>query len=105
MSGCGQHRPNAAMTADDVVTFGAGYHGACSCAPNRYQAVPSQRALGMGNVPRAVAGGRRAVVRPVLTISDASQDAVRQARKTSRSARLSPQPASPSRNLAMLIQV
>jgi len=32
------------MTADDVVTFGAGYHGACSCAPNRYQAVPSQRA-------------------------------------------------------------
>jgi hypothetical protein len=38
-------------------------------------------------------------------MSDASQDAVRQARKTSCSARLSPQPASPSRNLAMLIQV
>jgi hypothetical protein len=37
------------MTADNVVTFGAGYHGACSCAPNRYQAVPSQRAIEMGN--------------------------------------------------------
>ena len=42
---------------------------------------------------------------PVFIISDASQDAVRQAHKTNRSVRLSPQPASPSRNLAMLIQV
>jgi len=42
---------------------------------------------------------------PSSSISDAAQDAVRQARKTSRTARLSPQPASPSRNLAMLIQV
>jgi len=41
----------------------------------------------------------------LLIISDASQDAVRQACKTSRGARLSAQPASPSRNLAMLIQV
>jgi hypothetical protein len=46
----GQQRPNAAMTADNVVTFGAGDHGACSGEPNRYQAVPRQRAIGMGNV-------------------------------------------------------
>jgi hypothetical protein len=39
----GQHRPNASMT------LGAGDHGAGSRAPNRYQAVPSQRAIGMGN--------------------------------------------------------
>jgi hypothetical protein len=46
----GQHRPNAAMTADNVVTVGAGFHRACSCEPNRCQAVPPQRAIGMGNV-------------------------------------------------------
>lgn len=40
-----------------------------------------------------------------LLLATPSQDAVRQARKTSRGARLSAQPASPSRNLAMLIQV
>src|SRR5882762_5096438 len=40
----GQHRPNASMT------LGAGDHGTGSCAPNRYQAVPSQRAIGMGNL-------------------------------------------------------
>jgi hypothetical protein len=50
MSRSGQHRPNAAMTADNVVTFGAGDHGACSCEPNRYQAVPPQRAIGVGNI-------------------------------------------------------
>jgi len=37
------------MTADNVVTFGAGDHDACSCEPNGYQAVPSQRAIGRGN--------------------------------------------------------
>ena len=46
----GQHRPDAAMTADNVVTFGAGFHRACSCEPNRCQAVPPQRAIGTGNV-------------------------------------------------------
>src|SRR6267154_2596717 len=39
----GSPRPNASMTP------GAGDHGAGSCAPNRYQAVPSQRAIRMGN--------------------------------------------------------
>jgi hypothetical protein len=45
----GQHRPNATVTADNVVTFGAGEHGAGSCEPNGYQAVSSQRAIGVGN--------------------------------------------------------
>ena len=49
MSEKGQHRPNAAITADNVVTFRAGYHGACSGEPTRCQAVPSQRAIGVGN--------------------------------------------------------
>jgi len=31
------------------MTLGAGDHRAGSCAPNRYQAVPSQRAIEMGN--------------------------------------------------------
>jgi hypothetical protein len=38
------YRPNASVTP------GAVDHGAGSCAPNRYQAVPSQRAIGMGNI-------------------------------------------------------
>jgi hypothetical protein len=49
MSEKGQHRPNAVITADNVVTFRAGYHGACSGEPTRCQAVPSQRAIGVGN--------------------------------------------------------
>src|SRR2546430_7855735 len=32
------------------LTLGAGDHGAGSCAPNRYHAVPSQRTIDMGNV-------------------------------------------------------
>ena len=44
-----QHRPDAAMTANNVVLFGAGDHGASSCEPNRYQAVPPQRVIGVGN--------------------------------------------------------
>src|ERR1700716_852535 len=35
--------------AQCVMTLGAGNHGACSCAPNQYQAVPSQRAIGAGD--------------------------------------------------------
>jgi hypothetical protein len=33
----------ATVTADNVVTFGAGDHGACSCEPNGYQAVLTAR--------------------------------------------------------------
>src|SRR4029077_8878801 len=40
--------PTACRTS---TTFGAGYHGAGSCAPNRYQAVPHARAVGAGNFP------------------------------------------------------
>ena len=45
----GQLRPNAAMTTDNVVTFGAGYHGACSGELTGCQAVPPQRAIEVGN--------------------------------------------------------
>jgi hypothetical protein len=45
----GQLRSNAAITTDNVVTLGAGYHGACSGELTGYQAVPSQRAIGVGN--------------------------------------------------------
>jgi hypothetical protein len=45
----GQLRPNVAITTDNVVTFGAGYHGACSGEPTGCQAVPPQRAIGVGN--------------------------------------------------------
>src|SRR2546421_9340356 len=31
------------------LTLGAGDHGAGSCEPNRYQAVPPQRAIAVGN--------------------------------------------------------
>ena len=44
-----QRRPNAAITADNVVTLGLGDHGAGSREPNGYQAVSSQRAIGVGN--------------------------------------------------------
>jgi hypothetical protein len=46
-----QRRPNAAITADNVVTLGLGDHGAGSREPNGYQAVSSQRAIGVGNLP------------------------------------------------------
>ena len=42
-----QRRPNAAITAD--ITLGLGDHGAGSREPNGYQAVSSQRAIGVGN--------------------------------------------------------
>jgi len=45
----GQHRPNATVTADNVVTFGAGHHGACLGEPTGCQAVTSQRAIVVGN--------------------------------------------------------
>jgi hypothetical protein len=38
-----------AMTADNVVAFGAGDHDACSCEPTGCQAVSSQRAIEVGN--------------------------------------------------------
>jgi len=42
----GQHPPNAAMTADNVVTFGAGYHGACARERFRRRATDARSATG-----------------------------------------------------------
>jgi hypothetical protein len=55
--------PNAAITTDNVVTFGAGYHGACSGELTGCQAVPSQRAIGMGNIHGRSRLARRSSVR------------------------------------------